>query len=67
MKDTELKSGRVYFSEVVDKESAHFEKQYKLKFTGIRFIDITDKKNVFYLSQIKIFRVVDYKELTDEY
>ncbi len=67
MKDSELKKDKVYWAQVIDEESPHFNKQLRLKFMCIRFRDIDDKHNCFYLSQIKIFREIDYKELPDEY
>lgn len=56
MKDSDLKTGKIYWCEIVDESSPSFGKQFKLQFTGIFFTNPEEKEEKYYLWQLKIFR-----------
>lgn len=63
MNDGALKNNTTYWAEITDKDLKElFGKQLQLKFTGIFFRGVEQPKQIYYLSQIKIFREINPSE-----
>ena len=63
MKDSELKKDRIYWAEIIDPElKAILGKEIRVRFSGILFHNFDSPTEIFFLSQIKIFREVSAKE-----
>ncbi len=60
MTDDQLQKNKIYWIEMIDKDSTLFGKQFKVMFKGIFFENIEDNEQKFYLWQLKIFR--EYRE-----
>ena len=63
MKDSELKKDRIYWAEIIDPElKAIHGKEIRVRFSGILFRNIDSPSEIFFLSQLKLFREVSSKE-----
>jgi len=63
LSDDKLKIGKIYWAEIIDKDSALYGKQFKVIFTGIFFRNIDDRKQKYFLGQLKIYRECREDEL----